>query len=217
MLETLILVSLPKLLLEFKVVGILLFGSLAGRTVLIAMGQRWVATFAHTATLCLLPIITYFITKLISGNIALSLGMVGALSIVRFRNPVKSPFELSIYFAAITMGIAASISTKWLLTFLAAVLFALVVLVLVNSLSRRILKKNFFNRSFSEGNRVSTLAVVSKEALSVLRDDSSLVSENKTNGHYSYVLSSENSKSLQELFSNLENDEKIIEIRFNNS
>ena len=51
--------------------------------------QRWAATYHFTLTCMLLPPITFVVTKLISGNIALSLGMVGALSIVRFRNPVK--------------------------------------------------------------------------------------------------------------------------------
>ena len=63
----------------------LLFCSLIIRVLLELCGQRWIRTFAHTATLTILPIITYIITGVISGNIALSLGMVGALSIVRFR------------------------------------------------------------------------------------------------------------------------------------
>ena len=61
----------------------------------------------------LLPPITFVVTKLISGNITLSLGMVGALSIVRFRNPVKSSLELTIYFLLITIGIACSVFYKW--------------------------------------------------------------------------------------------------------
>ena len=50
--------------------------------------------------------------------------MIGALSIVRFRHPVKSPFELSIYFALITLGISMSVSMKWglLLLFLVFVI-----------------------------------------------------------------------------------------------
>ena len=96
---------------------ILLVMSLYLRILLQIAGQSWIKTVAHTSTLLLLPILTYVITSVISGNIALSLGMVGALSIVRFRNPVRSPLELSVYFGAITMGIAASVSFKWLLLF----------------------------------------------------------------------------------------------------
>jgi hypothetical protein len=38
--------------------------------------------------------------------------MVGALSIIRFRNPVRSPLELSLYFILITLGISAYVSIK---------------------------------------------------------------------------------------------------------
>ena len=74
----------------------LLLTSILIRFLLEISGQRWIKTFSQTATLIILPIVTYIITSVIAGNIALSLGMVGALSIVRFRNPVRSPFELSV-------------------------------------------------------------------------------------------------------------------------
>ena len=67
----------------------------------------------QTVSFLILPLITYVITNTIANNIALSLGMIGALSIVRFRHPVKSPLELIMYFALITVGIAASVRTKW--------------------------------------------------------------------------------------------------------
>ena len=96
------------------IISYLFIAAFSIRTILLLIGQRWVVTFTQTATLCTLPIITYVISTIISGNIALSLGMVGALSIVRFRHPVKSPFELAVYFLAITMGIAASVAIHWL-------------------------------------------------------------------------------------------------------
>jgi len=77
--------------------------------------QSWVMTAHHTLTYCLLPTITMTITALISGNLALSLGMIGALSIVRFRNPVKSPLELVLFFALIKKYL----SNKLLFIFLA--------------------------------------------------------------------------------------------------
>tara|TARA_Y100000287_G_C14221231_1_gene356419 strand:+ start:626 stop:1285 length:660 start_codon:yes stop_codon:yes gene_type:complete len=77
---------------------------------LIFSGQAWAKTFSNITTFCLLPLIGLVITTVISGNIALSLGMVGALSIIRFRHPVKSPLELSIYFLLLTCGITISTS-----------------------------------------------------------------------------------------------------------
>jgi len=72
---------------------------------LVISGQSWAKSFSNITTFCLLPLIGLVITTVISGNIALSLGMVGALSIIRFRHPVKSPLELSIYFLLLTVGI----------------------------------------------------------------------------------------------------------------
>lgn len=52
-----------------------------------------------------LTVITSFILLAISSNIVLSLGMVGALSIVRFRTAIKDPMDLVFLFWAIGVGI----------------------------------------------------------------------------------------------------------------
>ena len=90
----------------------LLAFSVCLRVILQFQGQRWASTLPQTMTFVLLPVITFAITSVIADNIALSLGMVGALSIVRFRNPVRSPFELSLYFLMIALGVSASVSLK---------------------------------------------------------------------------------------------------------
>ena len=83
---------------------------------LVLSGQRWAKNFTYSMTCCILPITSMVITKVISGNIALSLGMVGALSIVRFRHPVKSPLELALYFLLVTTGISVNSSPSSALT-----------------------------------------------------------------------------------------------------
>ena len=123
---------------------ILILSSLGFRVLLQSIGQRWVVSYAHTFTIVALPVITFVITSVISGNIALSLGMVGALSIVRFRNPVRSPLELCVYFAAITMGISASVNIKWLIFFIFSILLVIIILGLASKISISIFKKNFF-------------------------------------------------------------------------
>jgi hypothetical protein len=115
--------------------AILILLGIALRVTLQMFGQTWIQTKAHTTTILILPIITYVITNVISGNIALSLGMVGALSIVRFRNPVRSPLELSVYFGAITMGIAASVSLMWLIFLVIGISMAITTLIIVNRAS----------------------------------------------------------------------------------
>ena len=56
-----------------------------------------------------LPVIGLVITTVIGSNIALSIGMIGALSIVRFRTPVRTPYELVHYFSLLTIGISAKV------------------------------------------------------------------------------------------------------------
>lgn len=57
-------------------------------------------------SLVLASIVTALVIMTISGNLILSLGMVGALSIVRFRTPVKDSMDLIFLFWAISSGIA---------------------------------------------------------------------------------------------------------------
>ncbi len=59
--------------------------------------------FAHNFVL--LTMTTMLIITLIQSNIALSLGMIGALSIVRFRSAIKEPEELSYLFLSIAVGL----------------------------------------------------------------------------------------------------------------
>ncbi|MBQ4638979.1 MAG: DUF4956 domain-containing protein [Clostridia bacterium] len=56
-------------------------------------------------TLILLTLITTPVVMCIGSNVALSMGMVGALSIVRFRTAVKDPLDTAYMFWALTMGI----------------------------------------------------------------------------------------------------------------
>ena len=56
-------------------------------------------------TLVALTMITTLVILAVTSNVVLSLGMVGALSIVRFRTAVKEPLDLAFLFWAIAVGI----------------------------------------------------------------------------------------------------------------
>ncbi|MCR4779683.1 MAG: DUF4956 domain-containing protein [Ruminiclostridium sp.] len=57
--------------------------------------------------LVMITSITGFIIMTISSNVVLSLGMVGALSIVRFRSAIKDPLDIGFLFWSIAAGITA--------------------------------------------------------------------------------------------------------------
>jgi len=92
--------------------------------------------------LILIPTTTLTIT-IIKSSIALSLGLVGALSIIRFRTPIKEPEELAYIFIAIALGLGLG-AGQYLITTIFLVIICLVMLVL------RLTHINVFSQEKSE-------------------------------------------------------------------
>ena len=143
---------------ELKSLALLISSGLILRYSLTLTGQAWAKAHAQTVAFMILPIITYVITKTIAGNIALSLGMIGALSIVRFRHPVKSALELIMYFDLITIGIATSVRTKWAIQLVICTVAIIFLVRLVQKISNKY-GKSFYSASFNEGNTSNTLEI----------------------------------------------------------
>ena len=203
---------------EIKPIILLVTSGLLLRFSLTFTGQAWARSHAQTVTFMVLPIITYVITKTISGNIALSLGMIGALSIVRFRHPVKSALELVMYFDLITIGIATSVRTKWAIQL---VVFTVLIIILVKLIQMFANKygKSFYSMSFNEGNTSNTLEFISKEKIELIEKSDHLINSlgDKIINQYTYRLSFNNKKSLENFKEKIIDDKNIekINIVFN--
>jgi uncharacterized membrane protein YhiD involved in acid resistance len=65
-------------------------------------------------SLALMSTLSAMVTLAISSNIALSLGMVGALSIVRYRAAIKDPLDIMFIFWAVTSGITIGANMHYL-------------------------------------------------------------------------------------------------------
>ncbi|MBQ4527216.1 MAG: DUF4956 domain-containing protein [Clostridia bacterium] len=81
---------------------------------------------SFAVTLVGMTLLTSMVTLAISTNIVISLGMVGALSIVRFRTAVKDPMDLLYLFWSITSGITAG-ARMYLLAIVTAVIMILMI------------------------------------------------------------------------------------------
>lgn len=79
-------------------------------------------------TLVGMTVLTAMVTLAISTNIVISLGMVGALSIVRFRTAIKDPLDLLYLFWAITTGITSGAGMYLLVAVTAAVMIGMIIL-----------------------------------------------------------------------------------------
>lgn len=66
-------------------------------------GVMYSSSFA--VTLVALTMITTLVILAVTSNVVLSLGMVGALSIVRFRTAIKEPLDIAFLFWSIAVGI----------------------------------------------------------------------------------------------------------------
>ena len=123
--------------------------------------------------------------------------MIGALSIVRFRHPVKNPLELVMYFNLITLGIAASVRTKWAINLTVITILIIFVVRYAHFLYKKYFKKNLFNTSFTEGVEYSTLEIYSQTKKDLIEKSSYLkkVVYDKEDG-YIYFLSFEKEEDL---------------------
>ncbi len=198
---------------ELKPIILLISSGLLLRFSLTFTGQAWAKSHAQTVTFMVLPIITYVITKTISGNIALSLGMIGALSIVRFRHPVKSALELVMYFDLITIGIATSVRTKWAIQLVICTVLVIFLVKFVQKISKRF-GKSFYNISFNEGNTSNTLEVISKKRIEIIETSENLANSFNDNeiGQFTYRLHFQNKDSLEKFKSELDKDQNIQKV-----
>ena len=198
---------------ELKPIFLLISSGLLLRFSLTLTWQAWAKSHAQTVSFMVLPIITYIITKTISGNIALSLGMIGALSIVRFRHPVKSALELIMYFDLITIGIATSVRTKWAIQLL---LCSVIIIILVKVVQKIYNKfgKSFYSMSFNEGNITNTIEIISSKRIELIEKNNNLANylSDQENSQFNYRLNFNDKDSLEEFKEKLNNEKNINKI-----
>lgn len=88
-------------------------------------------------TLIAMTMITTVVILAVTSNVVLSLGMVGALSIVRFRTAIKEPLDIAFLFWSLTAGITLA-AGMIILAVAGSILIGIVLLLFVN-------KKSYLN------------------------------------------------------------------------
>ena len=86
-------------------------------------------TQAFNVSLVMVALVTTLIIMTISSNLILSLGMVGALSIVRFRTAIKDSMDIGFMFWAISVGIANG-AGYFKISLVGSIFIAIVLLIL---------------------------------------------------------------------------------------
>lgn len=196
-----------------EAITLLIVSGIIMRFSLTLTGQIWAKTYQQTMAFVILPVITYVITKTISGNIALSLGMIGAMSIVRFRNPVKSALELIMFFALITIGIAASVRTKWAILLVLVIVGSIFSIKLIQIIYKKF-NRSFYISSFNEGLDLNIIEISARDKVEILENNENLrniIFQKDTNEIF-YRLGFENKNELNKLKNKIETDNNINKI-----
>ena len=193
---------------DLSVVYNLLISILCGLAIRFALpfcNQNWVQTIQHTLSYAMLPPITFIITKVISGNIALSLGMVGALSIVRFRTPVKNPLELIIFFALVTIGISGAVKINFGI-FLTLVIISILIVIKYVSLILHKFKFEYPSLIYSEGNSYNTIELTTKNKIKDLENEKNIIQivNNYEEKIYIYKFATTTSEEAREILKKIE-------------
>lgn len=115
--------AIPSFIFSFLICTVLSF--LLGR-LYIKYGNSLSNRKSFARNFMILAITTMFIISVVKSSLALSLGLVGALSIVRFRSAIKEPEELTYLFLTISIGLGCGAGLS-ILTIIAFIGFALVI------------------------------------------------------------------------------------------
>ncbi|MDB2342451.1 DUF4956 domain-containing protein, partial [Flavobacteriaceae bacterium] len=121
----------------------------------------------------ILSLIICVIIAVVKSSLALSLGLVGALSVVRFRNAVKDPNELLLYFSSIAIGISIGADQ-----YLAAGMFSLSLLGF-NMFNYKLTKKNVADSSsvlLIKTEREIDFSLLNKKIKKILKREFKLIS-----------------------------------------
>jgi hypothetical protein len=76
----------------------------------------------------MISLTTMLIITIVKSSLALSLGLVGALSIIRFRAAIKEPEELSYLFLAISIGLGLG-ANQMIITIVAFIVIAIIIII----------------------------------------------------------------------------------------
>ena len=98
-------------------------------TLYLNFSKSWSNRFQFSNLLPILALTVFLVISIVKSSLALSLGLVGALSIVRFRAAIKDPLDIVFMFWAISIGIANGVA-YWKVSFTSTILLMIIMLIM---------------------------------------------------------------------------------------
>ena len=124
-----------------------------------------------TQTFVLIAVTVMLVISIVKSSLALSLGLVGALSIVRFRTAIKEPEELVYFFVAIALGLGMGANQRIVTLIGAVIIIFYIVIQNYNSVKRTVQQNLIITLS-----NTSDTALDENQILDILKKHSSQLS-----------------------------------------
>lgn len=161
----------------------------------------------------LLTVTTMFIITVVKSSLALSLGLVGALSIIRFRTAIKEPEELTYIFLCIAIGLGLGADQR-IITIIAFLIVILIIYI-----------KHFFHRSVRNQNLYFSVTskkpkrIKLEDIISILKRDCASVNlkrfdETKDLIEASFLVEFDNPEQLKKAKTSLQKIDSSVKITF---
>ena len=165
----------------------------------------------------LLSLVTFLVILIVKSSLALSLGLVGALSIVRFRTPIKEPEELIYLFLAISIGLGYGAGQIIPTTTISIIIFLVIWFFVGNKYNKISSEYNLIlicNHKDKNNNLVTNTYVV--ESLKVFFDEFELIKYEVNDNKINFVIKVmiEDIKNFDEFQKKLSNDLDNLEINY---
>ena len=160
----------------------------------------------------ILSTIVFLVILIVKSSLALSLGLVGALSIVRFRTPIKEPEELVYLFLSIAIGLGYAAGYSFLTTIITLAILGMIFLWLSN---RKIDNKNEYNLILSWENESINFEKITDEIMEI-SSSLKLIRFNKgpLNKTASFMIVPNNDVNLDKMIERIGALDKNIEVNF---
>ncbi len=158
----------------------------------------------------ILSSIVFIVILVVKSSLALSLGLVGALSIVRFRTPIKEPEELVYLFLAIAIGLGCAANYTLITATITIIILILIYLFLTNKENLRGVNEYSLNLSWSD-NKIDLSNI-----FEVLEQSSSLsllrYSVNQESNNAIFLIETENINLINEIVDKIKKLDKNFSI-----
>lgn len=160
----------------------------------------------------ILSTIVFLVILIVKSSLALSLGLVGALSIVRFRTPIKEPEELVYLFLSIAIGLGYAAGYTFLTTIITLAILGMIFFWLSN---RKIDNKNEYNLILSWENESLNFEKITDEIMEI-SSSLKLIRFNKgpLNKTASFMIVPNNDVNLDKMIERIGALDKNIEVNF---